>query len=332
MGKSVYQLTKRSEYRRAGPGDLIRLEPLPGEHPLCLPKAILEDFVRGIAEHEFIHVSGPTGTAKTAMVQAICLVPLNFETICRELGLPVKPIRLYPIPMVIFESPGELLIRRELVDGSTRTEPSIVIAALLEAEAEKDAHHVVWFRELGRSFSSSVQSGLLDLTGKSVTYTGPGEIRHIDASGVTFLFDSNYLSSDTHVLTTFDTALRRRPTLNILLEYLSGEQEETVLEHVMNYLSRPVDREVIRQVVLLGQLIRHDRSQGQLQSLPPPTIHGYLAFLRQHLALPHRSLPDVARATLLAATEEDRGQANARCIEVFGYAGATQEETAGATL
>jgi MoxR-like ATPase len=329
MGK-VFQLTKQSEYRKAGPDDLIRLEPLKDAHPLCLPKNIIEDFVRGIVDHEFIHLSGPTGTAKTAMTEAMCAVPINFETICREMGFDVKPIRLHSIPMVVFESPGELWVRRELVEGSTRTEPSIVIMALTEAEQKRqEAYHVVWFRELGRTLSPAVQSGLLDLTGKNVTFPDPTADRNIDTSGVTFLFDSNYLSPDTHVLTPFDDALRRRPTMTIVLDYLPAEQEEAVLEYVSNYQKRPLDREVIRQVVMLGQLIRRDRSQGQLQSVAPPTIHNFLAFLRQHQAMPQRSLTDVALKTLAAASPEDRGQMMSLCAHAFGVAEVYQEETAG---
>ena len=76
---------------------------------------------------------------------------------------------------------------------------------------------------------------------------------------------------------------------------------------------------LIRKVVQLGQLVRRQRADGNLRSLPPPTISGYLAFLSMAKALPHLSLQRVALSTLLGnASAEDRKYVSAVFNEVFG--------------
>ena len=86
--------------------------------------------------------------------------------------------------------------------------------------------------------------------------------------------------------------------------------------------------ELVVRVVRLGNAIRGQRSEGNLQSVPPPTIYGYLAFLRMALSLPHLSLQQVAMATLLGnASEEDRKQAAGVFNEVFGLQTSEEDET-----
>jgi len=77
--------------------------------------------------------------------------------------------------------------------------------------------------------------------------------------------------------------------------------------------------QLITKVVHLGNVIRRSRTEGQLLSVPPPTIYGYLAFLRMATALPHLSLQQIAHATLLGnASSEDRQLASGVFSEVFG--------------
>ena len=79
------------------------------------------------------------------------------------------------------------------------------------------------------------------------------------------------------------------------------------------------NNDLIMKVVQLGNVIRRHRSEGSLQTAPPPTIYGYLTFLRMARALPHLSLQHVALATLLGnAGAEDRKQINGVFNEVFG--------------
>ena len=75
MSNQIFPVTDRAQYRKAGETDLIELLPAPGGNPLYLPRGILDSFVAGIVSHRFIHLSGPTGTAKTALINALRRVP-----------------------------------------------------------------------------------------------------------------------------------------------------------------------------------------------------------------------------------------------------------------
>lgn len=77
--------------------------------------------------------------------------------------------------------------------------------------------------------------------------------------------------------------------------------------------------QLIEKVVLLGNEIRKQRQEGNLQSITPPTIYGYLAFVRMAQALPHLELRQIAMVTLLGnASLEDRKVAVGLCNRVFG--------------
>ena len=72
--------------------------------------------------------------------------------------------------------------------------------------------------------------------------------------------------------------------------------------------------------VRLGQTIRGQKLEGNLQSIPPPTIYGYLAFLRMARSLPHLSLQQIAMSTLLGnASTEDQKHVAGVLNEVFGF-------------
>ena len=77
----------------------------------------------------------------------------------------------------------------------------------------------------------------------------------------------------------------------------------------------------------LGQVIRRHKQEGNLQSLPPPTIYGYLAFLRMARALSHLSLQQVALSTLLGnASLDDRKHVVGVFNEVFGLQSAAEDD------
>lgn len=77
--------------------------------------------------------------------------------------------------------------------------------------------------------------------------------------------------------------------------------------------------ELIEKVVILGNKIRKQRQEGNLQSITPPTIYGYLAFVRMAQALPHLELRKIAMVTLLGnASLEDHNEAVSLCNGVFG--------------
>jgi hypothetical protein len=84
-------------------------------------------------------------------------------------------------------------------------------------------------------------------------------------------------------------------------------------------MRRIVPHRLIEKVVLLGNEIRKQRQEGNLQSIAPPTIYGYLAFVRMARALPHLELRQIAMVTLLGnASLEDRRVAKGLCNRVFG--------------
>jgi len=231
---NVYRLTRQSDYQKAGPTDLMEMLPAPGANPLFLQKSLLESLVYGIVHHEFIHLSGPTGTSKSSLLEAIWQVPANFHAICRGLGFKIKPLMVFPVEMAIFESPGELYQRRSIRNGTTYDEKSILVKALIGAHEKKSkCYPLVHLREMGRVFTSSVQGGLLNLMTQGEIVLPDGT--RFSGEGIAWVSDSNYQaeSDSVHTLVTFDDALKRRFTLQLTLDYLTAAQEIQVLEHIL---------------------------------------------------------------------------------------------------
>ena len=235
MASRVYSIDQPDAYRKAGPTDLIEMLPVSGANPLYMQKWFLETLVYGIINAELIHLSGPTGSAKSSVIEALYREPANFEAICEGLGYPVKPLRVFPVEMPIFEAPGELFQRRALKDGSTYDEMSILVKALKEgAELIPESFVLIWLREMGRVHSSSVQGGLLNLMTKGDIWLPDSSV--IDARQIGWIADSNYQAEhdDRHALVLLDDALNRRFSLQLNLEYLPAEQEEQVLNHILS--------------------------------------------------------------------------------------------------
>jgi MoxR-like ATPase len=150
------------------------------------------------------------------------------------------------------------------------------------------------------------------------------------AGNVCFAADSNYQAETdaTHTLVTFDDALRRRFTVNVTLDYLPPEQEVQVLSQMFKGKRlRRIDDDLIARVVRLGQRIRAQRQEGNLLTLPAPTIAGHVAFLQMTERMPHLSLQQIALSTALGnASSEDRKMALAVFNEVFGLQQELDEE------
>lgn len=234
MATHVFRVNQPKEYKRAGPMDLIELLPACEGHPLFILKWILEVLVYGITHCEFAHLSGPTGSAKSSLLEALYQVPENFKRICGGAGFRFKPLKVYPIEMAIYEAPGELYQRRALDGGTTFDEKSRLVAALQEAQRQKgEYYHLIWLREMGRVHSSSVQGGLLNLMTKGEVVLPDGS--EINAREIAWIADSNYQAEQdsTHTLVTLDDALKRRFSVNLTLDYLSTEQEAMVLHHIL---------------------------------------------------------------------------------------------------
>ncbi|MEI7899950.1 MAG: hypothetical protein WCK89_06830 [bacterium] len=322
MQTQVFRVDDAREYQKAGPSDLVKLLPVPGSNPLFLPKAQIEILVYAITNNEIVHLSGPTGSAKTSLIEALHLVPGNFRAICSALGHPLFPLKVYPIEMATYEAPGELYQRRALRNGTTFDEESGLVRALTEAAGlEGKFYHLIWLREIGRVHSASVQGGLLDLVTKG-DITLPGGKR-VNARGIAWVADSNYQaeSEATHTLVTLDDALKRRFTINLTLDYLSAEQETHVLLQLTgDNEAQKTTHDLVLHAVRLGQAIRRNKLEGNLQSVAPPTIYGYLSFLRMVHALPHLILQQIAMATLLGnASPEEQKHVAGVLNEVFGF-------------
>ena len=328
MPKQSFSIASVEEYAKAGPKDLIEMQPVPGSNPLFLNKETIELVVYSITHHEFLHLSGPTGSAKTSLLEALYLVPENFRSVCLALGMEDKPLRMFPVEMVTYETPGELRTRRALKDGATFDENSELVGALCQAAGSNGCYNAIWLREFGRVHSSAVQGGLLDLMTKSDIFLPGG--RRIDGRAIAWLADSNYQAEgeSTHTLVTLDDALKRRFSINWTLGYLEPAQEVHVLEHEIRRRGlKRIEQPLILNVVNLGQKVRQRRTEGTLLSVPPPTIYGYLAFLLMCEGLPHHSLKTIAFATLLGnASSEDSKVGTAVFNEVFGLQSGSEED------
>jgi len=320
MAKKIYKITRIRQLNSAGPEDIVELLPAPGATPLFLKKIFLDVLAYGISQNEFIHLSGPTGSAKSSVLEALA-VPKNYRSLCKANNLDHdRPLRIYPIEMATFESPAELYQRRSLKNGSTYDEPSTLVVALQHASKNRDKQQaLIWLREMGRVHSASVQGGLLNLMSKTDIRLPDGSC--IDGTGIAWVADSNYQadSDATHTLVTLDDALKRRFSINLTLGYLPEEQEEQVLLYLLDSEAREDVRDLIPGIVRLGNEIREQKMEGNLQSVTPPTIYGYLALLRLQQKMPGTSLQDAVKATLLGnASQEDSAQAQVLFNRIFG--------------
>ena len=88
MQAQSYRLDRKTEYKKATPFDLIQLLPAPNGNVLFLPRIVLETMVLGVVRTELLHLSGPTGSAKTSFLEAMGREPRNFTLVCELLGLP----------------------------------------------------------------------------------------------------------------------------------------------------------------------------------------------------------------------------------------------------
>lgn len=322
MNTQIFNIQDPGEYRKAGSTDVIELIAAPGAHSLFIRKYVLESLIYSIAFKEFIHLSGPTGSAKTSLLDALYLVPENFRTICEGLGLQHKPLRIHPIEMATFETPGELYQRRSLRNGTTYDEMSPLVQALQQINSANDeSYPLVWLREIGRVHSSVVQGGLLNLMTNGDIIVPGGQ--RILGSAIAWIADSNYQaqSDANHTLVSFDDALKRRFSINITLDYLPAELEILVVERLLEGQSNCLfSSEQVANVVSMGQAIRRHRSNGRFRSVPPPTIAGYLSFFRMAAAIPHLSPQQLMSITLLGnANSEDQKLFPGLFTEVFGH-------------
>lgn len=305
---NVFKINIPEEYKSAGPYDLIALLAVAGANPLFIQKAILESIVYGIVHVEFIHLSGPTGSAKSSLVEALSREPENFRLVCNYLGLEYRPIHIYEIEMALFDTPAELYQRRSLNERGTFDEESVLVRALKDsANRSKKYYPVIFLKEMGRVHTASIQGGLLDLMTRSDISLPNGD--KVKGGKVSFIADSNYqaLEDAQHTLVTFDDALKRRFTVNVMLDYLSEKEERAVLHHILIHQdgAEEVDKEMVKKIVRLGQMVRNYRAEGNLLSVVAPTIYGYLTCYRMARKLSHLGLQIIIMNTILGNASKD---------------------------
>jgi hypothetical protein len=158
MAKMTFRIDDKAEYHKAGPTDLIELLPVSKCNRIYVLKWVLESLVYSIVTHDFIHLSGPTGSAKSSLIEAISLEPANLLPVCDAIGFVKKPVELFPVEMATYETPGELYQRRSLKDGTTFDEESDLVEAISSAgKKTKTRYPLIWLREMGRVHCSTVQ-------------------------------------------------------------------------------------------------------------------------------------------------------------------------------
>jgi len=227
-------------------------------------------------------------------------------------------MKLFPVEMAIFESPGEIYQRRALRKGQTYDEKSVLVEYLEKASQIRDEYYpVIHLREIGRVHSSSVQGGLLNLITPSDVELPDG--RRVEGNGICWLADSNYQAEQDsrHTLVPLDDALARRFSVNLTLTYLDPEQELAVVQELRQ--GKVTEQQL--QVIKLGHKIRYERAQGRLQSVSPPTIASYLVFIDMMRNLASLSPKQVAQSTLVGnACNDDLKHVDSLLNSVFGLA------------
>jgi len=311
---SVFSI-RPDEYRNAGATDLIRLEPLPGEDAPLIQRWIVDSIVEGVTDAARIHVSGETGTAKSLLLRTLFYQPLNFDCVCEALGIPLRPLKVYVVPITQFDSPNELISRRAIRDGSTCDEESRLVTALREQDGKGgQMYAVIWIPELGRTHSDAIQGALVDLISDVVLLDGGDTVLRV--GHVAWAADSNYAdTAGTFSLCEYDDALHRRWNCSITMNHPEEVQECEILSSL--YPEAPAAE--VAKIVALGSKIREKKRDGAFLSVPPPTIYGYRRFLRQRVRLSHLPVEKLLFGTVLGhCSHEDETAARDLLADTYG--------------
>ncbi len=283
-----YDITKKQEFEKADTRDLIKLLPAAaGANEIYIEKLSLIALAHGLAKQEIVHISGPTGTGKTSLINALIENPENWRLLVSHLGIPYMPLRVVTHSAVGFESPSDLFYRRAIKPdgGGTYDEPSALLSDLkkLSRKSQKKYYSVVWISELLR-MPGAVQSAFVELINKRITDSKGKYIG--DGNKIAWLFDSNYqAAADNNLhfeLSPFDEALKARNTIMLNMDYLNIEQEIGILREysTINKKSEIIPNEMLYELVEMASYIRQAKNRGELAALPMPTFRQYFAFLR----------------------------------------------------
>ena len=306
-----------TEFDKANSGCVIRMLPHADDgHPFYADYEQAVVAADALAARAPLHVSGRSGTGKSHFLNSLLLGPEeNFSSICRGLDLPVwERVKCHRIFVSLFETPGEVWYRTEVVNFSTEERPQQILEVLHEAATDPTTLHVIWLVESGRGITESVQGGLLELVGQKLVREPRGHT--FELSNCTFVTDSNHAANEAgeFVIFTLDQAYGRRWTRRITFDGLDPEQETMVLRE----LAPGAPDDSIRQVVSLAVLVRQKQSEGALQSILPPTIDAELDLLgcMQRLPLSTRRL--VFSTMLGHCASRDMDEAETVYAEAFG--------------
>jgi hypothetical protein len=288
MKTKLYDIRDEDKYRAAMPFDMIKLIPAIGNHSHYKYKYALDIMTFGICHQKSIHLSGPTGAGKSSLIEAITEEPENFRLMCEYLGYEYKPTLLYEIEMVKFDTPGECHERTVIKNRDTVDVPSAIIEALLDAQQKKKDHYpIIYFMEMGRVHTASIQGGLLNIVGKP--FVKAFDNQKIPTGNVCFIADSNYQAAGdaTYTLVDFDEALKRRWDINLSIPHFPEENQVHMMHDLVHEtLDKTPDVELIKNIVRLGQMIRQYKAEGNLVSVTEPNPKGCLTCYEMIKALP----------------------------------------------
>ncbi len=311
----IYELTQEN-YSNAGYSDLVRLEPLPGQVAPIVERWKLDLMVAGIVSGSRLHVSGPTGTAKTLTIRSLVYRPSNFETICRALGLPLLPLTVYSCQIGRFDGPSEIVFRRTATKrGEIVDEDSILVKALKEQDGRRGQNYaVILLPELGRALSEAIQGALVELISPTVLLDSERRLLLVDH--VCWLGDSNYAdTTGEYSLVKLDEALHRRLSIAVEMFHPGEEQECAILKTLV----AESDPEELVRIVRLASDVRKARAERSLLSLPPPSLDGCAQFLKMRRMLPHVQVETLAFSTVLSScAPADRPKAGDMLAKIFG--------------
>ncbi len=328
MGIPFFRLENRAEFLNSTYDGMIRILPVKGFTSLFFPKWILETMVYALVSAEHIHVSGATGTGKSALIEALFKNTDNFTLLTEYLGYETgsrKPV-LHQVPVCMLESPGDVLYRRAIVEnanGATITvdEKSHLIKELEAASRDaENAFHFIWLIELGRVLNENVQGAMVLVLNKSGVFL-PLEKKWIDTSKVGIIADSNYSDDqNNYSLVNFDEAVKRRLTTNVVLTHFGVEENQTIMAELCRESGfHKIKPDLVEKAVLLAHKIRLDKAAGKLSSLSIPTISCLLSFFKMADAMPVMNPRICAFSTLLGnASASDLPLAVAEYNSVFG--------------
>ena len=133
MADRFYRVDVQKDYAKAGPTDFVELLPAAEGHGLCVRKCTVEILFDAITGGEMMHVTGPTGSGKTSLIEALCS-PRNFAALCAIPGLIQSG---FQIAAVVLENADDLSTS-ERVDaiGDCVQESGAMIQAIEEGLEE----------------------------------------------------------------------------------------------------------------------------------------------------------------------------------------------------